>query len=158
MTLSEDQMKVAIAAFGKDEVDNLINEAEKRTAELEAAGTAHKDKSEVPETEQPEPQKINMEELAAEVGKQFGANLEPIAEAIATMTGGMKELNERLEKLEKEQGVKNVTEKPRFVFEWQRASEAEETMVTEDDGLKDKKPAETKGTTSNSDPWQQIFG
>jgi hypothetical protein len=74
-----------------------------------------------------------MEELAAEVGKQFSANLDPIAEAIATMATELKELKEWKEKQEKEQGVKDRTEAPRYVFEWKRASEVDSTEKSETD-------------------------
>lgn len=99
---------------------------------------------------------MNIEDIAAEVGKQFSANLEPMADALATMASGLKEVTDRLEKLEKEQAVKDRTEKPRFVFEWKRASEDEKTVVTEDDALKDRKPVETTKANAN-DPWSQMF-
>lgn len=153
---SEDQIKAAVEIF-KDEnfVKSLIAEGENKTAELEAAGIAHKEKSE--ETEQSEPQQlnINMEELAAEVGKQFSANLNPIADALSTMATELKELKEWKASQEKKAEVKAVTETPRYILNLQRASENESTIVTEDDGLKDRKPSETKGNAS--DPWSQIF-
>lgn len=156
MALTEDQTKAAVALFGKEYVDNLMAEGEKRTEELEAANVAHKNKSE--DIEQPPVQvELNMEDLATEVSKQFSADLAPIAEAIGTMASGMKEIEERLEKLEKEQNIKAKTESPRYVFEWKRASEANETTVTEVDELKDKRPAETKSAAGN-DPWKQVFG
>jgi hypothetical protein len=156
MALSDDQIKAAVEVFqDEDFVKSLIAEGESKTAELEAQGVAHKGENEKPETEQVEPQKIDMEELAAEVGKQFGANLEPIAEAIADLVMDIKELKEWREKQDKAQDVKDRTETPRYVFEWKRASEDKETIVTEDDGLKDKKPAETQG--GNNDPWSQVF-
>ena len=96
-----------------------------------------------------------MEALAAEVGKQFQANLDPVADAITTMTSSSKELQERLEKIESESKVKALTESPRFVFNMKRASEAKETIVAEDDKLNKQKPVET--TKSNGDPWSQIF-
>lgn len=149
MALSEDQMKAAIAAFGKDEIDNLIAEAEKRTAELEAANVAHKEKKEE------EPQQLNMEDLAAEVGKQFTANLTPIAEAMEAMASELKALKEWKEAQDKAAAVKDKTESPRFIFEMKRASEDDGTIVTEDDSLKGKKPVETQA--AQGDPWAQVF-
>jgi thymidine phosphorylase len=43
---------------------------------------------------------FDMEELAAEVGKQFQADLTPIADALVTMVTDLKEMAERLDKLE----------------------------------------------------------
>lgn len=152
---SEDQIKAAIAVF-KDEdfVKSLIQQGENKTAELEAAGVAHKEKKEV----EPEPVEVqlNMEELAAEIGKQFQADLNPIADAITTMASSVKELQDRLDRLEKDSKIKSVTESPRYVFNLKRASDAEETVVTEGDKLSKAKPTET--TKANSaDPWSQVF-
>jgi hypothetical protein len=152
MALSEDQIKAAVEVFQDEEfVKSLIQEGESKTAELEAAGVAHKG-----ETEQPEPQKINinMEELAAEVGKQFAANLDPIAEAMATMATELKELKEWKDKQNLAQGVVDKTEMPRYVFEFKRASESDATIVTEDDG-KNAKPVETQA--GKGDAWSQVF-
>jgi hypothetical protein len=151
---SEDQIKTAIEVF-KDEdfVKELIRTGETKTAELEAANVAHKKK----ENSEPEPQEIqlNMEELAAEVGKQFTANLAPMAEAIATMAKELKELKEWKEKQDEEQGIKDKIETPRYIFEWKRASDSEDTVVTEDDGLKNQKPKEAQANTG--DVWAQTF-
>lgn len=159
--LTKQQREAAEAIFGGEFVSSLIQEAEGKTSELEAAGVAHKEIKETPETTQPEPEQppqvsIDMAELAVEVGKQFATNFDPIAEAMAAMANSVKELQGRLEKLEKDSKVKAVTESPRFVFNLQRASEAEETMVTGDDELKDKKPREAKKDGA-ADPWSQMF-
>jgi uncharacterized protein (UPF0335 family) len=161
MALSDQQKKAAVEMFGDEFVSQMMQEAEAKTAELESAGIAHKGETESDKPKddqtQPEPQQvnINMEELAAEVGKQFGANLQPMAEAVTTMASGLKEMAERVERLEREQGVKDQTETPKFVFEWKRASESDETIVTEDDGLKNQKPQEAK--MGANDPWLQVF-
>jgi hypothetical protein len=150
MALTEDQKDSAIELFGKEYVNRfIVDEGEKRTAELEGE-VDHKVKK-----DDPEPQQINIEELAAEVGKQFTANLTPIAEAMTTMATELKELKEWKEKQDKTQSVKDKTETPRFVFNMQRASEQDETIVTEDDGLKGKKPKETQ--VKDGDPWSQMF-
>lgn len=153
---TEDQIKAAIEVF-KDEdfVKSLIQQGENKTAELEAAGVAHKEKKEEA-APKPVEVELNMEELAAEVGKQFTANLDPIAEAIATMADSVKQLQDRLARLESDSKIKAVTESPRYVFNMKRASEVEETVVTDDDELKGKKPKET--TKANADdPWSQMF-
>jgi hypothetical protein len=158
MALSDQQKEAAIKIFGDDFVSQMTQEAEDKTAELETAGVAHKGESETNEPEQqPEPQQINidMAELAAEVGKQFTANLAPMAEAIATMATELKELKEWKERQDKEQGIKDKTETPRYIFEWKRASDSEDTVVTEDDGLKNQKPKEAQANTG--DVWAQTF-
>jgi hypothetical protein len=147
---SEDQIKTAIEVFqDEDFVQNLIAVGETKTAELEAAGIAHKD------NDKPQEIQLNMEELAAEVGKQFQVNLDPIAEAMATMATELKELKEWREKQEKKEDVKNNAETPRFIFNMQRASETAETIVAEGDGLKNQKPREAQVGTG--DAWSQIF-
>lgn len=171
MALSEAQMKAAIAAFGKDEIEGLIAEAEKRTAELESAGVAHKDKTEdgsKPEAkdEKPsetQPQQINMEDLATEVSKQFTANLAPMVERIESLSTGLKDLSADFKELkdwkaaqDKERNIKDRTESPRFIFEMKRASEDDGTMVTEDDKLKKQKPEEAKAENSG-DSFSRIF-
>jgi hypothetical protein len=140
MSYSEDQIKTAIEVFGdEDFVKTLFVEGETKTTELEEANVAHKDAD---EAEPPTPQEIelNMEDLANEVGKQFQADLTPIADALVTMAGDLKEMRERLDKLEEIKKIKDKTEKPRYIFNLQRASEDEKTIVTDDDGLKNQKP------------------
>jgi hypothetical protein len=162
MALSDQQKKAAVEMFGDEFVNQMMQEAEDKTAELESAGVAHKGEPKSDKTEeiqtQPEPQQvnINMEELAAEVGKQFGANLQPMAEAMTAMATELKELTEWKAKQEKKQGAKEQAETPKFVFEWKRASESDETIVTEDDGLKNQKPQEANAGAT-SDPWLQVF-
>jgi hypothetical protein len=159
MTYSEEQIKTAIEVF-KDEdfVKSLFAEGETKTAELEAANVAHKGKEgkETPESEkQPQEIQLNMEELAAEVGKQFQADLTPIGEALVTMASDLKEMQSRLEKLEETKRVKDRTETPRYVFNLQRASEQDETIVAEGDDLKNQKPRETEAKIN--DAWAQVF-
>lgn len=151
---SEDQIKLAVEAF-KDEdfVKSLISEAELKTAELEKIGTAHKGDKE--NKSEPQEIQLNMEDLAAEVGKQFQMDLTPIAEAMTTMTDSLKSLEERLEKVEETKHVKDKTETPRFIFNMQRASEDKGTIVTDDDGLKNQKPNEAK--SGSNDSWSQLF-
>jgi hypothetical protein len=148
---TKEQIEAAVEVF-KDEdfVKSLIQQGETKTAELEAGGVAHKSSDEPQEIE------LNMSDLAAEVGKQFTANLQPIADAIETMETGLKEIVKRLEKVELGKAVEDKAEKPRFIFNLQRASENEGTVVTEDDGLKNQKPAETKA--ADSDAWDQTIG
>ena len=157
MALSEQQKNAAIAIFGGEFVQKMQQEAESKTAELEAAGVAHKStEAKKVETEPPTQEiQLNMEDLAAEVGKQFQADLTPIADAITTMASGLKEMESRLNKLEETKKVKDKTEKPRYIFNLERASEASATAVTDDDGLKNQKPNEAKA--GKGDPWAATF-
>lgn len=158
MALSDQQKKAAIEIFGDDFVSQMINEAEQKTTELETAGVAHKEKKEQPAQVEEQKQQVNIDlaELAAEVGKQFTANLAPVAEAIETMATELKALQEWRASVEKERGIKEHTEAPRFVFEWKRASEDKETIVADDDKLKDQKPAETT-QGKQGDAWAALF-
>jgi hypothetical protein len=160
MALSDQQKKAAVEIFGEDFVATMLQEAQDKTAELEAAGVAHKGETET-ETESPKLEsqtqeiQLNMEELAAEVGKQFQADLTPIGEALVTMASDLKEMQSRLEKLEETKRVKDRTETPRYVFNLQRASEQDETIVAEGDDLKNQKPRETEAKIN--DAWAQVF-
>lgn len=159
MALSEQQKKAAIEIFGDDFVTQMINEAQQKTTDLEIAGVAHKGKEETTPEEKPEQPNINidMEALAAEVGKQFGANLAPVAEAIETLTAELAALKEWRANVEKERGIKEHTEAPRFIFEWKRSSEDGKTVVTDDDELKKSKPAETRAAAKGGDAWTALF-
>ena len=151
MALSEQQMKAAIEMFGDEFVSGMVKEAESKTSELENAGVAHKGKEE----SKPQEIQLDMEELATEVSKQFQFDLSPLAEAIATMAGSVKEMQERLEKVEENKDIKDKTETPRFIYNVTRASADKETVVTDDDGLKNQKPQEAKA--ENDDAWGQMF-
>lgn len=159
MALSEQQIKAAIEMFGDKFVNDMTEEAETKTAELEAAGVAHKANDEAAKATQPEPQEatidLDMDALAAEVGKQFTANLEPMAEAIGAMAAQLKDLIEWRAKQEEAQAIKEKTETPKYVFSLQRASEDQKTVVAEDDRLKNQKPNERQ--PGANDPWSQVF-
>ncbi len=162
MALSKDQEALAVATFGKDFVEMLKIDAETKTAELEEAGVAHKE-NETTETEtqeaeteettteeeteqQPEQPIINIDidELAAAVNSQLVLKFEPIAEAMVKMAEGTTELTERVAQLEKQEAVKAQVETPRFTLQLTRASEAVETVVADDDNLKEAGPKQTK--------------
>jgi len=64
------------------------------------------------------------------------------------------ELSERVQKVEGDQKLKDLTETPSYIVSL-RASANDKTIVTEDDGLKDKKPMSTenkKEDTKNVSP------
>jgi transcriptional regulator with XRE-family HTH domain len=155
MALSEQQKQAAIEIFGNDMVTQMIQEAEQKTTDLEAAGIAHKATTSQDSDEKPAEVNIDLDQLAAEVGKQFQMDLTPIAETMEAVSASIKTLEERLAKLEETKATKDQTETPRFVFNMKRASEMDETIVTDDDGLKNRKP--TEAAAKGKDPWTQIF-
>lgn len=152
MALTKDQEEAAVAIFGKEFVETLRIDAENKTAELEEAGVAHKEnetteaettEETTTENEQPEPVSIDVDinELAAAVSDQFVLRLEPITEAMVKMAEGAKELTDRVAQLERQEAVKAQVETPRFQLNLlQRASEAVETVVADEDGLKEQGP------------------
>jgi hypothetical protein len=112
MALSEKQMQSAIEVFGQEFVDNMINEGDKRTEDLEAAGVDHKSK-----TEEPKEVEITQEQftnLAQEVAKQFQLDNTAMLEALSTMASGLKEMGDRLEELESKNIAKGLAETPSF--------------------------------------------
>jgi hypothetical protein len=161
--LSDEQRKAAIEIFGEGFVKQIEVDGEKRTAELEAAGVAHKAQAQQQEAPKPvqaikpevtpksvevikpkvveevKPEMVvDLEKLAAFVGKQFAVDNQPFAEALMTLGVEIKALTDRLEKLEKAETLKSKVETPRFTFSMlQRATEAVETQVKEGDGLKE---------------------
>ena len=163
MALTEDQKKAAVEIFGKTFVETLEIDAETKTAELEEAGVAHKEnepieaetqEAETEETiteeeteQQPEQPIINIDidELAAAVNSQLVLRFEPIAEAMVGMVEETKAITERIAKLEHKETIKAQVETPRFQLNLtQRASEAVETVVADDDNLKEAGPKQTK--------------
>ncbi len=165
--LTEKQMKAALAFFGDTETENMVAEGNQKTAELEAALVNHKSKenadAEKAETENAASitfDQVQFELLAQEVGKQFSINNEPLIEALTSMAETQKAITERLEKLELQGDAKAKAETPKYTFNLQRASEAEETIVADGDKLKDEKPAE-QSTTSGDQAMitpEQFFG
>lgn len=226
MSLEGQQKEAAIALFGKEFVDNLITQGEKRTQKLEEAGVDHKGISagtkqvekfveklqklaevtsetlkeqlvsmaeslteenlaeqgqalqELSEDVEDMEIKDKLVEVAAEMVEQAGEeeesglesavdaesasppsftinqivealsqkvarDFEPFAEALATLALGQQETTDRLNRLETQKALKEEVELPRFVMSVQRAANAKNTIVAEDDPLKKQKPAET---------------
>ncbi len=143
MALSEEQKEAAIGFFGKERVEALITEGEKRTTDLEQAGIANKENDKSQKDQQPTEINLDMDALAEVIGKQFEVNFGAIGEVVTTLVDGVKELQEKVGQLEKSVTVKEQTETPRYILNVKRATEAEETQVSDDDNLKDEKPKET---------------
>lgn len=167
MALSDQQHKAAVAMFGEDFVAGMINDAQNRTVELEKAGVAHKGaeetetETEVPEVAQDAPAETEekqpdqpaqvamtqdqFELLAGAVAERFTVNNEAIVSAMGAMAQNLQEMGDRVGELESKGKAQDKAEMPTYVFDLQRASQDERTTVTDDDDLKNQKPAESKG-------------
>lgn len=151
MALSPEQEKAAKAIFGKDLAEQIIKGAEGATKELEEAGVASKEVTAETTTEVVET-KVEVESIAEQAAKLVSVDFQPIAEALTLIADNqtkhdtmLQELAGRIKSLEKVEDVKTATETPRFMVSvMNRASQAEKTIVADDDPLKDKKPAETQ--------------
>lgn len=153
MAISESQMKTAIAAFGPEEVKLMIEQAEQKTTELEDANIAHKTVELEGVVESFE---IDIPELAKEIGKQFQTDINPLSEAVENVTNAMVKLSERVKELEGTQKLKDLTETPKYIVSL-RASESDETIVTEDDGLKNKRPQGVGNEAKGANVTPQAF-
>lgn len=163
MALTKEQQKALTEIFGEDESKSIISVAETKTKDLEEAGVAHKEIE--PKEETPLPGEIEVPEGFAElVAKQFdiqwkslGEVLAGIAERQKTFETEILELKKELSAETKEAAKKAKDESPKYVFKlFERASEAEKTIVSDEDPLKDKKPVEA--AKSNGDAASAFFG
>jgi hypothetical protein len=152
MAISKQQMELGEELLGADTMEAIVEEAEQESAKHEADGVAFKEadaeEAAVEETEQeqesePEPAapEIDYEVLAEAVVKKFQVELEPLNE----FAGQMDALSARMAVLEKAEENRKEVDATRFQLslERKRASEAEETVVPEDDELLKQKPKET---------------
>jgi hypothetical protein len=137
MALSEQQMKSAIEMFGQDFVDVMVSDANDKTQELEDAGVAHKDAETPSEVKMTDEQFQN---LAAEIAKQF--DIGAFMDTLNVVAHGLKEAREEIELLKAQDTAKARAEMPAFTFNLTRASDNDGSVVTEDDSLKEKRPAE----------------
>jgi hypothetical protein len=97
-----------------------------------------------PTEEYPYPKAKMVEEIAAELVKQFKLDLTPIGEALTQTAEALKALELRVAGLEKQDALKSKTELPRFVMSMvKQASQAAETVVPEGDALSKMKPKES---------------
>jgi uncharacterized protein (DUF1786 family) len=145
------QEKAAREIFGQDFVDTLKTQAVKRTEDLEAAGVSTKE-VEVKETD------IDMDKLAEALSKQFDVNIAPIIEGVKELGALVKELTNRVDKIENVEKVKQNNELPRWQFNLvQRATESEDTEVKDSDPLKDAKPQEQAAAKGAGTPVSSRF-
>jgi len=156
--LTDSQKQAAVALFGEDYVSkNIVDEGEKRTLELENAEVDHKDVKLEDKEKKSQEIELDIEALAAEVAKQFKTDFTPLAESIAIIADGLKSVQEKIVQLEESKEIKQVTETPRFVLNMKRASEADETVVDDNNSLKDKRPVEI-APAKGQDSFDTFFG
>lgn len=148
MALSEQQKQAANKIFGEVLAATIIRGAEDATKELEEAGVAHKGEAETTTTGE----SVTVTQTGGLTQEQLVTELQPFAEAmnvigeqLVKLQAGQEELSSRVKSLEKTEEIKAKTETPRAtLFSFKRASEAKETVVAEDDALKNNKPVETQ--------------
>ena len=91
---------------------------------------------------------VDVKAVAEHLATMFEVKLDPLnemAQQITTLAKAFDGLAERLEALEGQERIKKEVETPRFVLSLgTKASEAQETVVDDDDPLLDMKPVETK--------------
>jgi hypothetical protein len=186
MALEGQRKEAAVELFGEEFVDKLETDAEKRTEELEAdvefkeaeaeeVVTEEKTEEETAEPEveaEAEPEvaeEVTTEDVAvteefvtavaAEVSEKFTVDFQPVVDVVELLTKGVDGLGERVAKLEKQEEVKQATELPRFILRTvKRASESEETVVEDDDALKESKPTETEKAHVDGSAADAFFG
>lgn len=153
MALSAEQAKAATAIFGEELAQQIIKGAEGATKELEEAGVANKEVTTETTTEVVETKtEVNEESIAERAAKLISVDFQPIAEALTVIAETqskfqttLDEMAGRIKSLEKTEDVKTNAETSRFMVSvLNRASQAEKTIVAEDDALNNKKPVETQ--------------
>lgn len=162
MALTVDQKKAAQLIFGEELSKEIEEAAMNKTKELEEAGVAHKEVSEEEETQEVVTSEVNPDQLieavATVVAQKMTTDWEPLQGLLEKVIQNQEEqetrlaqLSEELKGFQKVEEVKSKAETPRFVLSLlNRASEADKTVVSEGDPLKDKKPQETKQDKSGA--------
>lgn len=143
-TLDGQRKDAAVALFGEEFIEDLLKDGEKRTEALEEAGVAHKEK-EQPEEKTKEQPEIDLKAAIKEALKeQVEVDLGAVTEVITQLGENLKAQSAEIEALKTQARVKADAETPRYVLQLaQRASEAQQTEVADDDDLKSRKPNET---------------
>lgn len=156
MALTKEQEKAAKEIFGEELTKQIIKSAEDKTKELEEAGVAHKSVGEDDEPEPednnpvPEPAEIDEEVIVEKLAQKMATDWEPLKAMLEELVSNQKSLESKIEHLEEElsgarqeEAKKAKEESPKYVWRlFERASEAQKTIVAEGDPLKDKKPLE----------------
>lgn len=136
--LTDEQIKAGQEIFGSEWFEkNIVQAAEKATEQLEQEGVQFK-QAEKEGDVKPE---VKLEPNATDEA------LKTVALAVQALGERLAQFDEKITSLEKQIGIKQVTEKPRAALAEKankRASESEETQVTEDDRLLKMNPLTAK--------------
>jgi len=170
VALDGERRIAAEAMFGKEFVANLIQQGEQRTDELDEQGieskgvgeetaeeivedaveTSTSDNKEEPIEEEKKPLDYTIEEVAEMVGNKINLDFQPVAEALVQLqdqvTGVVKEVTD----IKSKQAMELENEIPRFTLQTLMASKAEDSILDDNDDLKDKKPAAKKHTSGSA--------
>ena len=84
------------------------------------------------------------EKLLANFGQALAPVINELQQHVVTLNSQVTTLANEVKQLKGEQALKQQVELPRFIFSTIQASQAKETVVTEGDALKDKRPEEAK--------------
>lgn len=142
MKLTEKQRDFFKEAMGEENFVKLVEVAEEDSLKHEQAGVAHKDHE--PEPEPEKTKEIDIEMLAGALAKHFDVRLDPLEQGLQEQASRIEELQKQLARYETGEAARKEAELPRIVLTLQkRASEAEETILSENDELKKSKPKET---------------
>lgn len=152
MALSKQQEEAGKTIFGEDLFNSLVAEGEQKTAELEEAGVAHKSEEKEQQAEntgeeegQEQGEKateFTLDDIVTAVAQQVSGDFAPITEAMVKMAEQVAEVTARIQKLEKDEQIRQKAEVPRFMLQVKRASEAEETALSDDELKETAKPKE----------------
>ncbi len=153
MALTKEQQKAAELIFGEELTKQIVKTAEDKTKELEEAGVAHKGDASTEEEVKEEKPVVEVpaeEVIVQKVAEKMTIDWQPIQELMTSLVTNQKNLESEISELKTQLSEKKVEEtqkakdeSPKYVWSlMQRASEAEKTIVADDDPLKNKKPQE----------------
>ena len=140
MAVTEQQEKSGKLLFGEALYTKLIGGAEDKTKKLEEAGVDNKS------VETPEVQQVaglTKEELVTEL-QPFIEAMNLLAEKLGEQGQQIQSTQDELKQLKIAEAVKQQTQTPRAqLFTLQRATEAQKTILSEDDPLLKQQPQQT---------------
>lgn len=158
MALTKEQQKAAEAIFGEELTKEIVKVAEEKTKELEEAGVDHKGiTEEQPSEEQPaeaveEPKELDEEIIVTKLAEKMAVDWEPLKAMLEGLVETQKALEAKIGTLEsqlsfekQQEDQKAKDESPKYVWRlFEKASEAQKTLVADDDPLNNMKPVEAQ--------------
>lgn len=147
--LSEDVEDMEI----KDKLVEVAAEMVEQAGEEEESGLES-----AVDAESASPPSFTINQIVEALSQKVARDFEPFAEALATLALGQQETTDRLNRLETQKALKEEVELPRFVMSVQRAANAKNTIVAEDDPLKKQKPAEASPGKKSGTYASSYFG